>query len=100
VPAYFVGVGVSANDSHDHGHLGSGTTKSLKASEFKAPGLALLDEVARTGEEVVNSKNGVPVSARVPFREKCNSLFGHHAGHIVSRGDTVAPMDDEWEAAR
>ena len=39
--------------------------KTLKASEFKARCLALMDEVARTGEEVVITKNGVAVSKYV-----------------------------------
>lgn len=72
--------------------------KTLKASEFKAKCLALMDEVANTGEEVVITKNGVAVSKLVPFRKRPGSLFGGHRGRIESRGDIIAPLDEPWEA--
>ena len=74
--------------------------KTLKASEFKAKCLALMDEVASTGEEVVITKNGVAVSKLVPFRTRPESLFGRHQGLLVSRGDVIAPVDEAWEADR
>ncbi len=40
--------------------------KTIKASEFKATCLQLMDEVAKTGESVVITKNGKPVSLLVP----------------------------------
>lgn len=43
--------------------------KSLGASEFKARCLALLDEVARTGEPIRISKRGKPVACLVPAAE-------------------------------
>ncbi|GAB6042647.1 type II toxin-antitoxin system Phd/YefM family antitoxin [Endothiovibrio diazotrophicus] len=72
--------------------------RTLKASEFKAKCLALMDEVARGGEEVVITKNGVPVSKLVPVRTPPESLFGRHRGRIASRGDVVGPVEDAWEA--
>ena len=41
--------------------------KTIKASEFVATCLQLMDEVAKTGESVVITKNGKPVSQRVPI---------------------------------
>lgn len=43
--------------------------RSMQASEFKARCLAVLDEVARTREEVVVTKHGVPVARLVPIRQ-------------------------------
>ena len=52
--------------------------QTLKASEFKARCLKLMDEVQKTGEEIVITKNGKPVSKLVPFRVIAPSLFGLH----------------------
>ena len=49
-------------------------TKTIKASEFKAKCLQLMDEVAATGEEIVITKNGRPVSKLMPYREKPKTL--------------------------
>jgi len=39
----------------------------IKASEFKATCLALLDEVAHTRSEIVVTKHGRPLAKLVPF---------------------------------
>ena len=36
--------------------------RTIKASEFKAKCLKLMDEVAETGEEIIITKNGKPVA--------------------------------------
>lgn len=71
---------------------------TIKASEFKAKCLKLMDHVAETGEEFVISKNGRPVARLVPYREKPASPFGVDKGRIEILGDIVAPLDIEWEA--
>ena len=45
-------------------------TRTIKASEFKTKCLKLMDEVAASGEEIVITKNGRPVSRLVPYREE------------------------------
>ncbi len=72
--------------------------RTIKASEFKAKCLKLMDEVAETGEEYVVSKNGRPVARLVPYRRKPKSLFGIDKGKIEILGDIVEPLDVEWEA--
>lgn len=74
--------------------------KTVKASEFKAKCLKLMDEVAETGEEVVITKNGKPVTRLVPYRTPIASLFGAHRGRIHSTGDVVSPVDESWDADR
>ena len=44
--------------------------RTIKATEFKAKCLKLLDEVAESGEEIVITKNGKPVARLLPYREK------------------------------
>ena len=72
--------------------------KTLKAGEFKAKCLKLMDEVAATGEEVVITKHGKPVSKLVPFRKPAKTLFGLHKGKSKILGDIMAPIDVKWEA--
>lgn len=74
--------------------------KTVKASEFKAKCLQLMDEVAETGDPIIITKNGKPISRLVPFRTKPETLYGALKGSIVITGDIVAPIDTEWEAAR
>ncbi len=73
--------------------------KTVKASEFKAKCLALMDEVQRTGKPVLVTKRGKPVvELRKPAQAKRRSLFGLHAGVIEVTGDIMSPIDeDEWE---
>ncbi len=66
--------------------------QTIQASKFKAKCLALMDQVARTGETIVVTKNGKPV---VELRSHCGpcakSLIGLHKGCIKIRGDIVSP---------
>ena len=77
---------------------GGKSTRTVKASEFKAKCLKLMDEVAESGEEIVITKNGRPISRLAPYREKPESLFGVDKGRIDLRGDIVAPIEGPWEA--
>ena len=72
--------------------------RTIKASEFKAKCLKLMDEVADSGNEIVITKNGRPVSRLVPYREKPKSLFGIDKGRFKILGDIIKPLDVEWEA--
>lgn len=75
---------------------------TIQASEFKAKCLALMDQVARTGEAIVITKNGKPVAelrAHQPPRAK--SLIGLHKGRIEVLGDIIAPVGSRlWEALK
>jgi prevent-host-death family protein len=74
--------------------------KTIKASEFKAKCLQLMDQVERTGEPLVITKNGRPVAQLGPLRRRPAPLFGAHRDLIEIKGDIVSPIDDEWEADR
>ena len=75
-----------------------GKVRTIKASEFKAKCLKLMDEVAASGEEIIVTKNGRPVSRLVPYREKPKSLFGIDTGRIELLCDIIEPLDVELEA--
>ena len=76
----------------------TGGMHTIKASEFKAKCLKLMDEVANTGEGLIVSKNGKPVVSIVPYRNKPTSLFGIDKHKIRILGDIIEPLDVEWEA--
>lgn len=75
---------------------------TIQASEFKAKCLALMDQVARTGETIIVTKNGRPVAELRPHRPpRAKSLIGLHEGQIDLRHDIVSPIGTElWEAIR
>jgi prevent-host-death family protein len=77
--------------------------RSIGASEFKAKCLAILDEVARTGEPVTILKRGRPVASLVPPSARegkypQNSL----RGTVKIHGDLLEPAlpAEAWEAER
>jgi prevent-host-death family protein len=69
----------------------------IAAGEFKARCLALLDEVAATGREIIVTKRGKPVAKVTPI-EPPKSL----KGSVKILGDIVSPAfdDDDWEMNR
>lgn len=69
----------------------------VKASEFKAKCLKLMDEVAATGEPVVITKNGEPIAQLHPLAKRPKSLWGAHKGLIEIKGDIISPIDADWE---
>ena len=91
------------------------TALEVDAAEFAAKCLDLLDEVARSGGEVVITRNGRPVSRLVPCAdqpaapfgadkageaEKKGAMeFGAYRGRIRILGDVISPPDDvDWDA--
>ena len=75
---------------------------TMQASKFKAKCLAQTDEVARTGQTIVVTKNGKPVAKLRPHRPpRAKSLIGLHKGLIGIRGDIVSPLGSRlWEAMK
>ena len=71
--------------------------RTIKASEFKAKCLQLMDDVAETGEELVITKHGKPVSKLSPVTTKPRSLFGLHRDVLEIRGDILEPIDEAWD---
>jgi prevent-host-death family protein len=63
---------------------------TISASEFKAKCLHLLDEVQRTGQELVVSKRGRPVARVVPENTPKPWLALRGSGRFV--GDPFEPV--------
>jgi prevent-host-death family protein len=73
--------------------------QTIKASEFKARCLKLMDEVQKSGEEIVVTKNGKPVSKLVPYRIKAATLLGLHKHRISSGEEDIFYTGEQWDAA-
>ena len=74
--------------------------RTIEASELKAKCLQLIDEVTESGERLVITKGGKPVSMLSPYTGPESSLFGRHRGSLAILGDIVAPLDEPWDAER
>jgi prevent-host-death family protein len=72
-------------------------SRTVSASQFKAQCLAMLDEVAATGEEIVVTKRGRAVARVSPVSEP-ESLRGSVTFN-VSDEDLLEPLDVEWSSA-
>ncbi len=75
--------------------------QTISASRFKAQCLAILDEVAATGEIVVIVKRGKPVAQLVPpVATTDNSPQDELRGTVSIQSDVVAPAlpPETWDA--
>jgi prevent-host-death family protein len=73
----------------------------MTATEFKARCLALLDEVAATGEVITVLKHGKPVAQLVPAVQRAGGYPQEAlASSVEFLGDVIAPVlpPDAWEA--
>ena len=70
--------------------------RTVKASEFKAKCLQLMDEVNETGDTITITKRGMPVAELRPAKRPRKSLWGLHAGQVEILGDIVSPVLEDW----
>jgi len=79
----------------------TGHMKTISATEFKAKCLAILDEVAETGEVLTVLKHGRPVAQVVPPAPRAHGYPQQAlAGTVELHGDVISPVvpAEEWEA--
>ncbi len=72
--------------------------RTIKAGEFKAKCLRLMDEVAETGDPLVITKNGRPVAQLAPVKARPADAFGALKKTVTVHGDLIAPLDVEWDS--
>ncbi len=70
----------------------------MKAGQFKARCLKVIDRVKRTRRRIIITKRNIPVAQMVPIDEKETTLFGKMKGTIHFSGDILEPMGVEWDA--
>lgn len=73
------------------------TKETIPAGRFKAQCLALLDRVARTGDEVIITKRGKPVAKVVPIRPADQPSL---VGSVKTLDDIVGPILETWDLER
>jgi len=76
--------------------------KAMRAGEFKARCLKVMDQVQATREPVTITKRGKPVAKLVPVDRRNDDIFGRLKGVIEIVGDIESPVvaPEEWEANR
>ena len=76
--------------------------RTIPAGEFKAKCLKLLDEVERTGEELIVTKRGHPVARIVPPErpETDEEVLASLRRMLGSVDDVDWELEDDWEANR
>jgi prevent-host-death family protein len=76
--------------------------RTISATEFKAKCLAILDEVAATGEQVTVIKRGKPVARVVPPAAGVPYPQATLRGSVKVIGDVMSPVvpEDDWDALR
>lgn len=71
-------------------------SRQIAAGEFKARCLQLMDEVKRSGIELVITKHGRPVAKLVPVSDDGDTAFGWMRGSVRVLGDVVSPDTEAW----
>ena len=74
--------------------------RKINASTFKAQCLALIDEVAESGETITVTKRGKAKVQIIAVREKPKTLIGATKGTFTILGDIVGPIVDDWDEDR
>lgn len=78
---------------------GDAALRTISAGEFKNRCLALMDEVNETGEEILITKHGKPVSRLVPAQKAAPEMWGRYRDEIQIIGDILSPVApaEEWD---
>jgi prevent-host-death family protein len=74
--------------------------RKINAAAFKARCLALIDEVAESGQPITITKRGKAKVQIVAVREKPKTLFGATKGTFKILGDIVGPIVEDWDEER
>lgn len=74
--------------------------RKINAAAFKAQCLALIDEVAESGQPITVTKRGKAKVQIVAVREKPKTLWGATKGTFEILGDVVGPVADDWDEER
>ena len=72
----------------------------IPAAEFKARCLELMDRVAERRQELIITKRGRPVAKLVPIQQQTTPVFGYMRNTVVSYGDLISPIEEDWEAEK
>lgn len=76
--------------------------EAVGISQFKAHAMEILDQVARTQENIIITKRGKPIARIVPYRDfDTIPMPGKLANTLVFEEDIVSPLgEEEWNACK
>ncbi len=72
--------------------------RRMQAGKFKAECLRIMDEVNKSGRELVITKRNHPIAKLCPIDDAHISLFGRMKGTVHIVGDIVEPVGEAWDA--
>lgn len=72
--------------------------EKMKAGQFKAQCLKVMERVRKTRRKIVITKRNVPVAKLVPIEEKEAKAFGKLKGTVHIKGNLMEPINEEWDA--
>ena len=74
--------------------------RTIAAGEFKHRCLELMDEVNETGQEILITKRGRPVSRLVPALKSTPVMRGRYRDVVKIVGDIMSPVEPPgaWDA--
>jgi prevent-host-death family protein len=73
--------------------------KTVTATEFKSPCLALLEEVQRTRTRLLVTRHGKPVAEIAPHSATAGWGPNPLKGSILHEDDLVSPIASDWNSA-
>lgn len=76
--------------------------RTMRAGEFKARCLKVMDQIQKTREPLIVTKRGKPVVKLLPADKAGSDVFGCLKGVVKIVGDIESPMvpPESWEALR
>ena len=75
--------------------------EEMSVTLFKNQALKLLDEVAKTGRELILTRHGKPLAHVKPVPRTEKITLGKLKGAMALKDDIVSPLGDEdWDACR
>ncbi|MBS0633881.1 MAG: type II toxin-antitoxin system prevent-host-death family antitoxin [Verrucomicrobia bacterium] len=70
----------------------------IQAGKFKAECLRIMEEVNKSGYELIITKRHEPIAKLCPIEASDTSLFGKMKGTVHVKGDITQPIDEAWDA--
>jgi prevent-host-death family protein len=72
--------------------------EKIKAGQFKAECLKIMDRVKRTRRRITITKRNVPIAQLVPLEKGALKAYGKMKGSIHIIGEIIHPIDEVWNA--
>lgn len=79
--------------SHDHSRY----MIFVKASEFKAKCLKMMDDLLTSGQTIIITKHGKPIARLSPYAQPSAGIYGFLQGQMTYGDDLPQAQDDSWQ---